>query len=577
MKGKQLIHKIEWYLIPVILLLYPMRKCNQGIDLSDTGYSLYNYEIFQQVEATLWTVATYLSNWVGSMLQKLPFGDTLLGMNCYTSLLVSTTVIMVYYFLKRYIPFWIVFLGEIMAIHLCWCPTVILYNYLTYCLLTIGIVLVYEAMRREKYYLYMLAGIVLGLNVVVRFSNLTHCVFILAVWYRGCLKKSSYGVVAKQTGFCVGGYILGLVTGLIPIVWTYGLEEYFNMILGLAAVGESDGSYSLMDMITRTLVVYWQNLRWIAYMAIATCAGAIYFRICGNRFKRVNRVLYCIGIVILFRWFYGQGYYNINYQTYDSILRPTTTFIILTVIACFVMMGSKKTTINEKTGLCMLVILTFLLPLGSNNYIYSVFNYTFFLMPVGLYMCYLVIRRTKWDFPVKSMLFFFLIGLAIQNCLFGLLFSFSGSNSGEPRDTMVTEIPKLAGMYTDDVRAHGLEQLYEVILEQGYLEEELIAIGTLPALHYYFEMEAYLSTAWIDLDSYSITSFEEDWQRKEVEGGSRPIIITNATIAQIIEAESLETLADYYSGYEKYLQIIDYMDENQYELQLINNEFALYY
>ncbi|MFI3175873.1 MAG: hypothetical protein R3Y67_00090 [Eubacteriales bacterium] len=577
MKGKQLIHKIEWYLIPVILILYPMRKCNQGIDLSDTGYSLYNYELFQQAEVTWWLVATYLSNCLGSMLQKLPYGDTLLGMNCYTSLLISAMVLMIYCFLKQWIPFWLVFLGEIMAIHLCWCPTAILYNYLTYFFLTIGIILLYEAMRREKYYLYVLAGIVLGLNVMVRFSNLTHCTFILAVWYMGCLKKSSHGVIAKQTGSCVGGYILGMVTGLIPIAWNYGIEEYFNMFFGLSTVGESDGSYALMDMLTSTLVVYWNNLKWIAYMAIATCAGAIYFRVCGNKFKRVNQVLYCMGIIVLFRWFYGQGFYNINYQTYDSILRPTTIYIVLTVIASFVMMGSKKTTVNEKTGLCILVILTFLLPLGSNNYIYSVFNYTFFLMPVGLYFAYLAIRQTKWDFPVKAMLFFFLIGLAIQNCLFGLLFSFSGSNFGAPRDTMVTEIPKLAGMYTDDVRAQDLEQLYQVILEQGYLEEELITMGNLPALHYYFDMDAYLSSAWIDLDSYTMPTFEEDWLGKESQEDSRPVIITNTTIAQIIEAGSLETLTDLYRGYEKYLQIIDYMEEHQYELQLINNEFALYY
>ena len=51
--------------IPVlILLLYPLRKVNTGIDLMDGGYSLGNYRFFTTMNQ-LWKLATYLANEVG--------------------------------------------------------------------------------------------------------------------------------------------------------------------------------------------------------------------------------------------------------------------------------------------------------------------------------------------------------------------------------------------------------------------------------------------------------------------------------------------------------------------------------
>ena len=112
-------------LFPVFLCLYPFVTVNQGIDVSDSTYSLSNFLYFERMEG-MWVVSTYLSNVCGWLLTQLPFGDTLLGMNIYTTFLVSGTVLLVYYSLKKWIPAWIVFVGEVVAIGFCWIPTGIL-------------------------------------------------------------------------------------------------------------------------------------------------------------------------------------------------------------------------------------------------------------------------------------------------------------------------------------------------------------------------------------------------------------------------------------------------------------------
>ena len=75
---------IENGLFPVLLILYPFVQINQGIDVSDTAYSLSNFAFFGEMKGT-WMTATFLANMLGSLLMKLPSGDTLLGIYCYTT------------------------------------------------------------------------------------------------------------------------------------------------------------------------------------------------------------------------------------------------------------------------------------------------------------------------------------------------------------------------------------------------------------------------------------------------------------------------------------------------------------
>ena len=105
-------------------------------------------------------------------------------MNFYTGLFVSALALTGYWFCikKLHMPAWIAFLGEVAAVCLCWCPTALLYNYLTYVLFLAGCLFLYQGLFREKNGLLVAAGICLGTNVLVRFSNLAEAGMIVAVW-----------------------------------------------------------------------------------------------------------------------------------------------------------------------------------------------------------------------------------------------------------------------------------------------------------------------------------------------------------------------------------------------------------
>lgn len=52
---------LQAVVFPLILFLFPLMKINQGIDLTDTGYSLGNYRFFGQMDG-VWMLLTFLAN-----------------------------------------------------------------------------------------------------------------------------------------------------------------------------------------------------------------------------------------------------------------------------------------------------------------------------------------------------------------------------------------------------------------------------------------------------------------------------------------------------------------------------------
>ena len=157
-KGMRILEKTVF---PALLLLYPLLLVRQGIDISDTTYSLGYYRFMDEMDIT-WVLATYLANVLGAFLMKLPMGDTLLGMNVYTGLLAAAIALVCYYVMSRWMPSWIVFAGEVIALSLCWCPTTILYNYLTYFFFAAGSLCLCRGLLENKKAYFVLAGLCLG-------------------------------------------------------------------------------------------------------------------------------------------------------------------------------------------------------------------------------------------------------------------------------------------------------------------------------------------------------------------------------------------------------------------------------
>ena len=330
---------VKW-LFPAVLLLYPFLIVNQGLDVADSTYSLTNFQYFDSMNGT-WMVAIFLSNAAGWLFMHLPFGGTLLGMKCYTTLVQSATALMVYFGLKKRIAAPLLFLGEFLALGLCWCPSTILYNYLTYFLMTAAVLLLYrgltggrtaetapadrmrveagaraaggDAMSGKSRRLYfVVAGACLGANVAVRMPNVVQAAFILAVWYgivlifrQGERKKAESqagGITASAdrvgvctvgqgngrspllwralfsvTGWCVLGYAVGFGVPLAVICVRYGVSAYPDMVQTMFAMTEQAVDYKPTSMLTGMFGDYEKGLYWLAFAGVCAAAAGFAF------------------------------------------------------------------------------------------------------------------------------------------------------------------------------------------------------------------------------------------------------------------------------------------------------------
>ncbi len=501
----------ERVLLPVILFLWPFVGCGSGVDLTDTMYSLGNYETLR---GGMWYFATFLANVTGRFLMKLPFGSGIAAMQCKAALLVSITVLIVYYTLQHLMPGWMIFIGEIIAVSLSWGPLVILYNTLSYLFLTFGVLCLFLAVtgvpRKRKW--YVLAGIFLGLNVFVRFSNLTQAALILAVWFEERIAKRDRKEAWKDTGACAGGFALGAGAVFLLICAFYGAGTYFGAVEQLLHL---DGGYTLPEMLGATAAAYITALKWTFYLAAGMFLGTMFFMMpLLSRVCRIKKVLYLAGIAVLIRFFYGRGMFTVNYQDYWCMFEWAMIFILLTVLLDVIFIAGRfAATTDERFLAAVSLILILISPLGSNNYTFPILLNLYVTAPYTLWMFRRIWQETRhvrghsaWHLMAGAVIAM----VIVQGILFHCSYSFRDGTDGTARNAVMSGIPRAEGMHTTPDNARELEQLNRFLQEKGLLEGKVLSMGDIPGISYLYEMEPAISTAWPDLDSFSAEQFAAD-------------------------------------------------------------------
>lgn len=582
-------------LFPLLLLLFPLLKANQGIDLTDTGYSLGNYRFFGQVSG-VWIFLTFFSNVTGFFLTQLPMGGTMLGMKIYTSLTVSIMALLGYRFFKTKMPAWLAFAGEAAAIGFCWCPTTILYNYLTYLLFLSGAVLLFRGLAGCRPGCLLLAGIALGLNGFVRFpNNFLEAGLITAVWYYGVLKKKEFKEIAKETGFCVMGYLGAFLVMLCILSVTYGGDTFGSMIAGVFGMAGSASDYTLGEMILAILDAYLHGFQWLLYMILCVLPGVPFLVIKQERFLGLRKVIYCACIPVLF-WALGKwGMYNFRYYQKESALQWGAVFLLIAVAETVWMLFTRVLDDEWRLIGCIALFMILIMPIGSNNHIWPVLNNLFFVAPVVFWMVYRLARwgRTYLDltekvplFPIKAMLSGILTAFFIQAIGIGCCYVFRDGEMGEERIFKVAENQILQGMYTSELNSEALEEISAFITENNdrYADKKLILYGNIPGLSYYLDKPPAIDTTWADLDTYSLSRLKEKLNEIAVSAGSqmeRPLIILTPQLSVYLSGDE-NTMAwrgiseEDYAGDEKLKAIQKFMEEGAYVQVFANEAFVIY-
>lgn len=603
--------KVRWRsfmenIFVVVLAFYPLRHINWGLDLWDTGY---NYANFQYMGTDhmdpMWLFSTYFSNVVGNFLSRLGGGGTLSGMNVYTGLFVSLLALTGFFFCTRVLkmPTWVAFLGEFLALSLCWCPTALLYNYLTYVLILGCLILLYHGLTKEKKWCLFGAGVCLGVNVLVRFSNLPEMALILAVWAYDVIlwrdvrkagiqdKVEGFWVrIGRHTLWCLLGYLAALAVLFLSIHMRYGIGSYVEGIQRLFAMTDTAADYKPFSMLLGIVKIYADHLYWAIRIAVFAIVGLLLFAVTGwleeqlygvggmrtdSKIIRIgSRVLGILLGVTMLVWLYRSnlaqlfsqgeavgeipGFTSFLFYSYDSMLRPGILFLMLTMFIALVRIFHPDCSREEKLISGMVLLVVILTSIGSNNGVYPSLNNLFLAGPYTLWQCWNFIRnvgeKRLWKvrlsaFPVKCVLVAFLAMCCFHFTLFGAVFVFAEATGVRNAYSYVDNVPVLKGIRMNEDKAQWMTELGRYVEDEELQGQEVILYGQIPSLSYYFQMPSAFNP-WIDLDSYSVEQMALDLAATAEAMGQNPgyrpvIIIEREYIVYLAEGESaLEELLD---------------------------------
>lgn len=584
----------------LLLVVYAMRHVHWGLDLLDTGYSYINFQYmdFEHMDS-MWLFSTYLANVIGSTIMKLPFADTLLGQNVYTTLFVAALAIVGYVFCTRKLNMskGVVFVGELLALSLCWCPSSVLYNYFSYLMVAVCVVLLYKGLTEERKWYLFAAGICLGVNVLTRFSNLPQMALILAVWAYGVLEymqnreKGAFKTTVNCTLWCLGGYLTGLIPLLGYIHIKYGLDEYVLGITRLFGMTEMATDYSPINMVITMFYNYYLNVYWVLKTIYYVLIGIVVWFVVDLMKKKITlveknttlqKVLDIIAGVVsialaiaMVRNFYVDGLCNLDFYSYDSVRNPSLLFMMLTMVIAFVKLFQKDVAIADKLIGIIVVLIILITSIGSNNGTYSSMNNLFFAAPYTLWNVYVFVREAK-DIviknislsvvSIKAMLVAVVLFYGYQTMMFGCTFFYTEAEGAKNVVETVDNIPLLKSIKMSPEKAELIETSYEYVMKNGLEGRESITVGHRPAIAYYLNLPPAFN-AWHSLHSYSleqmILDMEELQEQIEAKQVQPPIIIVSKSYPDF-EVD------------DKWKLLLRFMEENGYERTLEVEEYIFY-
>ncbi|MBQ6734063.1 MAG: hypothetical protein IJR00_04045 [Lachnospiraceae bacterium] len=514
---KQFQHIAERYIFPVLLFLYPFVGLLRDFSVRDGGYSLSYFQYGTQMDP-MWYLSTFLANVTGHVLTKLPFGGTWLGMNVYTTLPVCAMALMAYYLLRRFeLPGWMIFLGEWIAISLCWCPRVILYNYLTYLLFTAGTLSLLRGLVSEKHTmpLLFLAGVCLGCNVHVRFPNIMECLMIVTVIGYGVWTRRGAAGILKQCVLCVAGYAAGFLVPYTAIRLRYGNSAYPEMISSLMGLTEEAENHGIAGMVTSILGAYGRTLSHMAVLLPCIAAGVVMFVWKKERYLTAKRLLFVAGAVVLIVFYFKTGVFTFNYWYYDCMFQAAMMFVIFALLLFALdIAGLFGGHAQERLLSLAAVVIIAVTPLGSDNYTYPVLNHLFLVAPAAIGTFRRAQRRTlkltnrEAHFTWGSMIAALALVLLIQGTVFRAVFVYGGEKDTR-FDTRITGVPKAAGMYTTGEEAERLERLQAYLAQENLAGTKTLFFGDIPGCAWLFDLPPAIFTTWPDLDSNATERFDE--------------------------------------------------------------------
>lgn len=515
----------------VLVVIFPYLLIFQGLDFTDVGHSLTNYQqIFIEPASIQNSFACWLTNIIGGIWIKI-IGDLgLFGAKLGGALVITLTCYLSYIILKDYIKKEYLLIGLLLTEMISFSGRVIIINYnnLTALFFTLSAYFLIMGIFKRQYLLFLFSGFLMGLNIFIRFPNILGILLVVVIFFYGYLKKIKISIQIRRSLYFFLGWCASIIMVIIIMKILGHYELYLNSLSGLFKMGTSSGSRHSGIMLIKLLIR--DHLFVLQYFFIALVGtiaiSKIFHKIKLNKYFKY--IIFFIFALLISSFLYkGHRYfiYIIMGMLYLSLL-----------INIF---NLPKIDVNLKMISLTALLILFITPLGSNTGISNARFGMWLALPISIALLMQIMEiQNDLNFTTDSNKFFGRFKINKQEMLFAkiiilifcftfmLMFSFRYTYSDTTnRLAMHYSInhPKLKMVYTTKGRAKVVGELLDEIPKYVQAGDYLLCYEHIPMVHFLTETRPYLYKSWPML--YQPGEFQINLDKAFKEKEKYPVIV----------------------------------------------------
>ena len=475
--------RLFWAVL-LVLVLYQMLGVFFGMDIADAGFYLTFYDnIFTHPGSVEYNFMYYLNGVIGGAFQALFPSMGMCGMRLLGVAFNTLCAIILYYALRRHVDERAIALGcALVVASFIAPPYTFCYDLCTIVFYVLAITLLWRGLERNSTLMVALAGVLAGLNILVRIPNvlgLSMSLLPIIMWL--CDKRGRYGWKRMVT-YC----LVFLACACLAVILTISLmpelhrTAFYSVMHDLRSIANDDtgtASHTTSQMIFTQLKFYGTQLWTAVKLGVPVLLYWWAHKQVGN--KALMWGLKGIAIAA-FVWFV--------YRMHP--LQPV--WLMCLVGGIMVMVENWR----EHRGIAWMALLgigmMLVMPLGSDGAYNNGTIVAWAIAPVAMLWW---LHRSRIAFPLV------LIAVCALRMVTGGAY-FDGGPLWEKRYTV--DNPRAAHIYTTRERADVINTMLHGIEPHVKPGTVLMAYGSIPMINYLTHTRPYIGCSWVEQLSASM-------------------------------------------------------------------------
>jgi len=577
---------IDTRIIIAIIIIFPLLFIWQGLDFTDTGYYLTNYQqIFNDPESVKYSFAIWLTDVVGGCWIKI-FGDSLglLGINIAGVLVVYLTVGLSYLILKPYIDQKHLLIGLLLTLMFTKWVVPLYYNNLTSLFFVASSLFLINGLKKDKLWQVIISAFIMGLNIFIRLPNILGFLIILGIFFYGYINKTRVRILLTQSLAFILSYIFAILCVVMAMKILGHFDIFISNLKDFFDIASTTGSrYSVF----RLLATYFKNYYQLIFRLCALMTLAYIFAFIISKFSTlfIKRHVHILFLIFILTAIMTSLYLN---YIYSRVVLITTGILYLILI--IYIFNIEKTDRDLRLISFIALIILVITPLGSNNGLRNSVYGMYLAMPI-FYAYIFNMRKINVDILTESsnclnqwktrlnseeiklirnilVVFFFTLSL-----VWSFIYTYLDSpNRIEMRYSV--DHPRLRGIFTTKERAKVVQELLDVINKYVNEDDYVLAYNEIPMLHFLTKTRPYLYNCWPDASPSH--QFRQMLDRAMREKAKFPIVVmAKYDTSEFNWPSKKVALLDRSPYLENRITVLDFLKNNEYSTVWENDFFKI--